>query len=163
MKKVFCILLAFIVMFAISGCGKKEKIELTSENMRDYIILDVQLDDYEKESKDGLFITNYRGTATLNATAKLKKNVDVEDVVIKCKITTSGSAWALNVYEFTLELDKNGEATYSKEITSGNYGITPPDEPSISRFYSYELQDGEFFYNEEEKILITEISGSVYD
>lgn len=165
MKKLLILLAIGIVTLTLTGCGKKEpvKIELTKDNFENYIILDVQLTDFEEESKQGLFTSyEYRGAANLVAKARLKKDVEIEDVVIEGKIMTSGLTWALNTYDFTLKLDKNGEADFSKKITSGNYGLTAPQEPSISSYFDYELKDGEFFL-ENNTILITSISGNVYD
>ncbi len=56
MKKAVLILVITCGILALTGCGKKEpvKVELNAENFNDYIILDVQLEDYEKESERGL-------------------------------------------------------------------------------------------------------------
>lgn len=165
MKRIINTSLIIILIIILSGCQKKEpsKIELNEENFNDYIILDVDVTDFEKDTKMGLVTRyEYQGVANLKATARLRKDVNIENVIIKGKITTTGMCWSLKEYEFTLELDKNGEANYSKQITTGEYGLLIPDKPSLSQFYFYELKDGEFFLNDN-KIVITSINGNVYE
>lgn len=166
MKKAVLILVITCGILALTGCGKKEpvEVELNAKNFNDYIILNVQLEDYEKESERGLFTTyEYRGAATLKATARLKKDVEVEDVVIQGKITPSGMCWNFLEFDFELILDKDGRAEFSKRINTGNFGLMSPDEPKLSKFYNYELKENEFYADEEEYILITSLSGSVYE
>lgn len=166
LKKLFNLMLTVTLVIAVTGCGKKEpvKVELTGENFNDYIILNVQLEDYERETTKGLFTTyEYRGAATLKATTSLKKDVKVEDIVIKGKITPYGTCWNFLEFDFELKLDKDGKAEFTKRINTGKYGLTSPEEPSLSKFYDYKLKENEFYADEEEYILITSISGSVYE
>ena len=173
MKKVVRFLLMITILFTITGCGEKSKetvkIELNANNFSDYIILNVQLEDYERETTTGLITTyEYRGAATLKATTSLKKEVKVEDIVIKGKITTSGMCWNYLEFDFELILDKDGKAEFSKRINTGKYGLMSPEEPSLSKFYSnyinpYELKEGEFYADDNEYILITSVTGSVYE
>lgn len=167
MKKLLCILLVAVALIGVTGCGetKKEptKIALTGENFSDYIILNVDIKNFKVEEQMGL-VTRYehRGVADLVAKARLKKDVKVEDVVIKGKITTGEMGWALKTYEFTLELDKDGEADFSEQITSGDFGLLKPKAPTMSKFYTYELKDGEFFLKDKE-LLITSLEGNVIE
>lgn len=162
MKKLLVLLLVGITTLTLTGCGKKEpvKVELSSDNFSDYIILDVQFEDADSKSKKGILGTEYKGTATLKATARLKKDVQVENVVIEGRIRTSGQLWSGNEYTFKLELDKNGEANYSKQVDTGGYtfAIKPEEQPII---YDLDLDpdEDEFIYDK----YIIKVNGNVYD
>ena len=158
-----------VLVIALTGCGtgkdtsnrKTVKVALDSNNFKEYVILNVQLENYQMETTTGLFTTyEYRGSATLRATASLKKDVKVEDVVIKGKIMTTGMCWSLLEYGFELTLDKDGRAEYSSIINTGNYGLTAPQAPQISKYYN-ELKDNEFFADDNQTIVITSVTGSV--
>lgn len=120
----------------------------------------MQFDDADTKTKNSLFGTEYKGTATLKATAKLKKDVDVENVVIEGLVSPSGMLWAGETYTFKLELDKNGEAEYSKDVET-DYSILKPEEQPILGGYFDKVKDGQFLIDD--KILITSLSGSVYE
>lgn len=163
-RKILGLLLAAFVVIALVGCGKKEpaKVELTDKNFNDYIILNVQFDDADSKSRVGILGPEYKGTATIKATAKLKKDVTVEDVIIEGKVAPSGMLWSGNEYTFKLELDKDGEAEYSKDIDTGDYTVMlKPDEQPILCKYSSSLEDGQFLINDD-KVVVTSLSGSVY-
>lgn len=170
MKKILSFLFIAILTITLTGCGSSEKakepvkVELNAENFNDYIILNVQLEDYEKESKSGLFTTyEYRGASTLKATTSLKRDVKVEDIVIKGRIRTYGMCWSSLEFDFELVLDKDGKAEFSKRINTGSYGLMSPEEPTLSKFYEYELKENEFYADDNEYILITSITGSIYE
>ena len=63
-------------------------------------------------------------------------------------------------YGFELTLDKDGRAEYSSIINTGNYGLTAPQAPQISKYYN-ELKDNEFFADDNQTIVITSVTGSV--
>lgn len=162
-KNLLKVVLIIIILTTVTGCLKEEptKIKLTGDNFSEYIILNVSLEDFEEEKTQGLFTTyEYRGVAKLKATTSLKKDVKVEDITIKGKLITYGKGWSLKEYDFELALDKDGKAEINKTISTGNYGLTIPDAPTIGDYYNYELQEGEFFVD---KILITSVNGYVYD
>ena len=167
-KKLLIIPLIIIIILLISGgiffivhkqieASKPKIIELTSENFAEYIIFDVDISNFQVENGRGLF-TTYKGTAQLTATARLKKDVEINNVVINARVVTSGLCWAGNEYKFTLELDKNGEAEYSRRITTGDAGILYPDEP---KFHTLEMDklENEFIH----KNIFLEVSGSVVE
>lgn len=165
LKKSLCLLLMIVTLFGLTGCGSEakkesEKIELTSENFNDYVSLSAGIENFELETQQTDFFTNYRGVADLVAKAELKKDVKAEDVVIKGQVTVGEVGWSFSVYDFTLELDKDGKATFTKQITSGDFGMMKSVEPSLQGFYTYELKKDEFFLNDK-RILITSLSGSV--
>lgn len=167
MKKLLCVLLIVIALVGITGCGetKKEptKVTLTSENFSDYIILNVQFDDAETRTSSGILGTEYKGVAKLNASARLKKDVKVENVVITGKVKTAGMLWSSKEFSFKLEMDKYGNATYSKDVETDYSSFLKPEErPLKGEFYNYELQDGEF-YLDNKYILITSLSGSIIE
>lgn len=181
MKKFRMIGCAFLGMLYLALCGCSSSapqsveieeepvaVTLTSENFSDYIILDVKIDDFEEENQIGLFGNEYRGAATLSATASLRKDVEVDSVIIEGRIVTDGLAWALNVYNFTLELNKDGEANYSDTIYSGEFGLLRPESPTIM---STPMLDMALSLNENEFItsvdndggVAIQVSGTIYE
>lgn len=161
MRKRWLLLVA-IVLFALTGCKKEPvKVDLTADNFSKYIILNVQFDNADTKTKRGLLGTEYKGTATLKATAKLKKDVNIEDVVIEGLVSPSGMLWASETYKFKLELDKNGEAEYSKDVET-DYSILKPEEKPLLGIYTGNVEEGQFL-TMDNKVLITSLSGSVYD
>lgn len=163
MKKIISLVLITAMCILIVGCGKKEpvKVELTSKNLEDYIILNVQLDDTDIKTKSSILGTEYKGTAKLKATAKLKKDVKTEDVVIEGLVTPHGLVWSGEKYEFKLELDKNGEAEYSKDIETPYSILKPEETPSLTKYVD-EVEEGQFLAADD-KALITSLTGSVYE
>ncbi|MDD3241859.1 MAG: hypothetical protein PHQ64_03735 [Bacilli bacterium] len=165
MKKMIDAIILLMLCILLSGCvGKKEPVAITlnKDNFEEYIILDVQLNEFEKQSQRGLVTRyEYRGSAKLEAKARLRKDVKVENVIIKGKILTSGWCWAANTYEFTLELDKDGRAEYSETIYSGDYGLASPEEPSISSAIDrwVDVQENEFIVDN----IIIQVDGVVYE
>ena len=149
--------LCIIGIFIFQILSKPKIIELNKDNFQDYIIFNLSLDDFEIENGSGLYAW-FKGTAKLNVSAKLKKDVEVDNVVINGRIHLNGLCWAGNNYTFTLELDKNGEAEISKEITTGEAGILKPDEP-ILLSSEYYLQDGEFILEN----AYLEVSGNIIE
>lgn len=173
MKRI-CLLCCFALSCALlSGCSttQKEPVPLTSENFEDYIILDVTLDNFETETKPGAFGTEYRGVAQLTATARLRKDVDVDNVTIKGKVETNGDLWYLNYYEFTLDLDKNGEAEDSQTIYSGEYtAFIRPEAPTITpaNLNSIPLTEDEFIVSINEQGnssegIVVQVSGNILE
>ena len=161
MRKRWLLLVA-IVLFALTGCKKEPvKVDLTADNFSKYIILNVQFDNADTKTKKGLLGTEYKGTATLKATAKLKKDVNVEDVVIEGLVSPSGMLWSSETYRFKLELDKNGEAEYSKDVETDYSILKPEEQPILGKYYN-KVEDGQFLAVDG-KVLITSLSGSVYD
>lgn len=142
-------------------------ITLDSSNFFDYIILDVKLEDIEREQRTGLFGTEYRGSAQLTAEVSLRKDVQVDSVVIEGRIVTEGLGWALNIYDFTLELDKDGEAEYSNTIYSGEYGILPPDNPNMMNSTMLQgaltLNANEFITEVDDGAVALQVSGTIYE
>lgn len=158
---IICLILAIVVITSIIiVLNKKQEpkiIELGSENFEDYIILDVDIENFNVERGRGLY-SWYKGVATLKAKARLKKDVQVNEIIIKGRIGTSGLCWASKSYDFILELDKNGEAEYSKQITTGEAGMLYPDEPSICTDL-YKANENEFLV----KNTYVEVTGSIIE
>lgn len=168
-KKILIIFLIIIIMLlVIAGIfivinknklpieeNKPKVIELTSENFNDYIIFDVNLSNFQVENGGGLY-SWYKGTAQLTATARLRKDVEINNIIINGRMVPSGLCWAGNEYEFVLELDKNGEAEYSTQITTGDAGMLYPDEPILSAL-EIDKKENEFIY----KDVFLVVSGSV--
>ena len=162
MKKIFSLLLVVFAILAVAGCKKEPvKVDLTSENFNDYIILNVQFDNANTKTSSTILGTQYKGTATLKATAKLKKDVDTENVVIEGKVSPAGMLWASEEYTFKLELDKNGEAEYSEDVETAYSILKPEEKPILGKYYG-KVEDGQFLVFDE-KVVITSLSGSVYD
>lgn len=138
---IFFIAIIGVVFYLIFSKNTPKTIELNSENFEDYFIFDVSIDDFNVQKSGGLF-SSYKGTAKLNASAKLKKDVKLENVTVNGKIITSGLCWAGNVYSFTLDFDKDGKAEYSKTITTGDAGMLYPEEPKLLTID--DVSDGEF-------------------
>jgi|GEM_PF-3385078 hypothetical protein len=166
-KKLIIILIIAIIFISISILAtifilnrknEPKVVKLGSENFEEYFILDVDIEDFNVERGRGLYAW-YQGTATLKAKARLKKDVQVDGVVIKGRVITSGLCWASKVYNFTLELDKNGEAEYSKQITTGEAGMLYPEEPGFGT-YLYEANENEFLVKNAAYI---EVSGSIIE
>lgn len=155
------ILMVFVVVIVkatfISNKKKEPQIiELNSENFNEYIILNVSIEDFNVENGRGVYAW-YKGVAKLKASARLKKDVQINDVVINGRIELSGLCWASNSYSFILELDKNGEAEYNKQISTGEGGILYPDEP---KFYTVRKPiENEFLV----KDAYIQVSGSIVE
>lgn len=167
-KKLLIIPLIIIIILLIIGgiilivnkqieTNKPKVIELTSKNFGEYIIFDVDISDFQVEKSAGL-LSLLKGTAQLTATARLKKDVEINNVIITGRVVTSGLCWAGNEYKFTLELDKNGEAEYSKKITTGDAGMLYPDEPKYHTLETGKLEN-EFIHEN----IFLQVSGSVVD
>ena len=179
MKKIFLLSLAFSICgLLLSACSTSTSevtppseepvaIILDSSNFSDYIILDVKLEDIEREQRTGLFGTEYRGSDQLIAEASLRKDVQVDSVVIEGRIVTEGLGWALNIYDFTLELDKDGEAEYSNTIYSGEYGILMPDNPNMMNSTMLQgaltLNTNEFITEVDDGAVALQVSGTIYE
>lgn len=168
MKKILSVLFIAILAITLTGCGSSEKskepvkIELTKDNFETYFTVDANLSDFSSQLKSSIGIKSYEGYANLKVTITPKKEIKTENVVVKGKITLGSLCWAGNKEYFDMTLKLNGEAEYTRNITSGNCSMWQPENPTISRFYEYEPKDDEFLVNED-KILITSISGSIYE
>ena len=57
----------------------------------------------------------YTGIANLEVEARLKKDVKVNNVKISGRISTTGMCWAMKNFDFSLQLDKNGEGDISNQ------------------------------------------------
>lgn len=113
------------------------------------------------KSGSGLY-SWYKGTAKLNASARLKKDVKVDNVRINGRVITDGLCWASKIFEFTLELDKDGKAEYSKLISTGEAGMLKPDEPKI--YYNTFVEQNEKRENEFcIKNALLQVSGNVIE
>ena len=160
---VIILVILFLIIIGISAfifykvLTKPKIIELTNENFNDYIIFNIDISNFEVEKGRGLYAW-YKGTAQLNASAKLKKDVEIDNVVINVRTVTSGLCWAGNQYEFVLELDKNGEAEYSKEISTGDAGMLYPDEPNF-HILEVDKLENEFI----NKNAFLKVSGSIIE
>lgn len=146
-------------------------ITLNADNFNDYIILDVKIEDFEKETKMGLIGPEYRGSAELSASASLRKDVAVDNVVIQARIVTEGFGWDYNIYSFTLELNKDGEAEYSAAIDSGDYmAVLSPEAPSIMKTSMIDnglaitLDENEFITSvDNDAGVAIQVSGTIYE
>lgn len=155
---IFISISTLVVIFALKQNREPKLVKLGSDNFEEYIILDVDIENFNVERGRGLYAW-YQGTATLKAKARLKKDVQVDEVIIRGRVITSGLCWASKTYSFILELDKNGEAEYSKQITTGEAGMLYPEEPSFST-YLYEPNENEFWVKNTAYI---EVSGSIIE
>lgn len=165
MKRVVSFLLVVVALFTLTACGSQSKepakIELTKDNFENYFLVDASISDFSSQLKSSFGVKSYEGYANLKVTVIPKKEVKIEDVTIKGKVTLSGTCWTGNKASFDITLKLNGEAEYTKDISSGTCSMWQPENPTISRFYNYESVENEFLVNDE-KILITSISGSIY-
>lgn len=169
MKKFKSIVLAITLVLStcLIGCGKEPvKVDLTGENIEDYFIFDVSLEDVDISPTMGLFSAEYTTSANMNVSAKLKKDVAVEDVVIEGYITTSGLCWAGRNWAFKLQVDKDGEATTVERLEPlknqvGGSSIMKPDYPEIFTVHP-DLEEGEYLVDDD-NIVITSVTGCVYE
>lgn len=186
MKKVFLVILSMCLIISMVGCGQTEKIEkiekiekvekveqkepieiqLTKENFDEYIILNVNINDFEIDSSRGVSYLlgydsyEYTGIANLEVEARLKKDVKVNNVKISGRISTTGMCWAMKNFDFSLQLDKNGEGDISNQITTGDSSLVKPDRPTLFKFYNYSPSGNEFLINNDE-VLITSLEGTI--
>lgn len=164
MKRIVSVLFITIMIVAITGCGKKEpvKIDLTGENFSEYFSVSAQVSDFTVDEKSSILGKDYFGYANLKIVVNPKKEFKAEDVSINGRVKISGLCWSggINPY-FDVVLDMNGKAEYTDTITTGSCPLFRPETPSVSKFYDYEPKENEFFINED-KVLITSLSGSVY-
>lgn len=175
MRKLISFWLTFLIFFTLTGCNNelkeivnitKEpvKVELTKYNFADYIIIDTNYNNFSVDTIPDPFINIYkhRGIADLIVKARLKKDVQVENIIIEGKVSPTGFGWASKIYPFKLVLDKNGEADTTNQIFTDYIPLVLPEMPEISKFFDYELIDNEFFINDE-TVVITSITGSVFE
>ena len=172
MKKVVSLLLAFVMCTSLCACkafndgfnaglnsAPRKSVTITEENFKDYFILDVAVENFEIDKKPGISITQHRGVADLVATARLKKDVEFEDLVIEVSVLTSGMLWTGNRYTLQLQFDKDGYAEEKLNIMTDYNGLEP-DRPELypaSKLST--LEDGAFEYeNATIKVL-----GTIYE
>lgn len=164
LKKFFNLISIVILIIAITGCGKKEpvKVVLTGENFSEYFSVSTQVSDFTVDEKSDIFGKDYIGYANLKIVVNPKKEFKAEDVSIEGRVKLYGLCWSggINPY-FDVVLDMNGKGEYIDTITTGNCSLLRPDTPSVSKFYDYEPKENEFFINDDE-VLITSLSGSIY-
>ena len=167
MKKLINVILLVVLCFSLVGCGKEPKeVQLTKDNFEKYIILDVQLSDYNVEKKNTLIGQDHKGTATLTVTARLRKNVNAEGIIINGAISivpTSWSAFSENPV-FKLVLDKDGYAEYTKKIsTEWITTFVAMEEPRIGTntkwTESINSKENAFVYEG----LLLWVEGNIYD
>ncbi len=63
---------------------------------------------------------------------------------------------------FEVILDREGKADITESITTGKCPLLRPDNPNITRFYTYDLKAGEFFVNDK-RYVIYSIFGNIYE
>ena len=158
---IFSVISIAILILAIVGifiCMNKEPkiIEISSQNFEEYIIFNASLEDFNVEKGRGLYAWN-KGTAKLIASAKLRKDVEANNIIITGRAILDGLCWAGKIYNFTLELDKNGEAEYSSQITTGEGGMLYPDKPTF--FTIDEPNENEFIF----KNVYLTVNGTIKD
>ena len=160
MKKVLSLLLALVMCVSLCACGASgNPVTITEENFEDYFILDVSVENFEIDKKPGISVTQNRGVADLVATARLKKDVAYENLVIEVSVLTSGMLWTGNRYTLKLQFDKNGYAEEKLEIMTDYNGLEParPELYPASKLST--LEPGAFEYeNATVKVL-----GTIYD
>ena len=167
MKKVVSFLLMIAVLFTITGCGGKTKepvkVELTSENFAEYFSISAQVSDFTVDENNTILGKDYIGYANLKIVVNPKKEFKTEDVSIGGKVTISGLCWSSGIDPyFEVTLDMNGKAEYTNTISTGTCPFLRPETPNVSKFYEYELIENEFFTSDD-RILITSLTGSVYE
>lgn len=147
MKILKYLMICFSVLFVLTGCtnNKKEVIALNKDNIEKYFIITNSIDDYSVDTSRTIVGNTYRGYATLKITLKPKYNISVNDVVIKGEVKLSEVVWSSSynpMVSFEIQLDKDGNGEYTKNLTASQ-SIIRPEKPSV-----YEIN-------------FTEISGSI--
>lgn len=171
-----CLILAFCGLLLPSCSAEQEEktpVTLNAENFSDYIVLNVNLEDFENRTQIGILGTEYEGIAQLHATASLRKEVEIDSLTIKGRIATNGFCWTFNVYDFVLDFNKDGEAESVSTIYSGQYLPALPDQPTIGipevlktglRMEGITLETNEFIIstNSNQGIAIR-VEGTIYE
>ena len=172
MKKALSLFLVFAMCISLCACKafndgfnaglssvSKKPVTITADNFGDYFILDVDVENFEVDEKPGISMRQYRGVADLVATARLKKDVDVEDLVIDVSVLLSGMLWTGSRYTLQLQFDKDGYAEEKLEIMTEYNGLEP-DRPELypaSKLST--LKEGEFEYEN----ATIKVSGTIYE
>ena len=131
MKKILSLILCFAVLLAslclLPSCGKPKKIALTSENYSNYIMINVEIENYRKEDNkyyaDITIVTDRAANVEFEG-AKLKeaKYSSTSSALAKLRAARAGE----NKKGLTIDLNYLGESrttfTYSSVIGfSNNY------------------------------------------
>ena len=143
MKKALSLLVVLVMCLSLCACKafndgfnaglnrtSRKSVTITEDNFEDYFILDVAVENFEIDEKPGISVTQNRGVADLVATARLKKDVEYEDLVIEVSVLTSGMLWTGNRYTLQLQFDKDGYAEEKLEIMTEYNGLEP-DRPEL--------------------------------
>lgn len=158
-----------LVLTLVWNNNKVTEVKLTGDNLEEYFIIDASVEDVDIGATSGLFSIEYTGTATLNVSARLKEDVDFENVVIEGCVYLDGMCWLGTPYTFKLQLDKDGNAEITQHIDAnegevGNSSLLKPEYPKLSASVT------ELYANDNDyvslamdgQVVITSISGSVY-
>lgn len=156
-----------LVLTLVWNNNKVTEVKLTGDNLEEYFIIDASVEDVDIGSTSGLFSTEYTGTATLNVSARLKEDVDIENVVIEGCVYLDGRCWLGTPYTFKLQLDKNGNAEITQHIDAnedeiGNSSLLRPEYPKLSATATKLYANDYVSLAMDGQVVITSISGSVY-
>lgn len=123
MKKIITILCVAALLLSLVACGGKEtKVELTTENISDYLNIEA---DVTKSTLDvsgkGVFSTG-NGNAEITIKSEAISESIFEDVTITCKVTTFGEESYPYGWEFTSDNERG-------VLDSENYKMITIDIP----------------------------------
>lgn len=129
---------------------KKVKIEITSNNLKNYITINLKYSDYSNEKKDVLFgIDKYTEYVTMNL--EIKSNGKYKFENIKFKLDLNNGYKVLET-EDHLEVELDEKGTYSKTVKLINDGILNNNITSELMMPKEEI----------DKITLKNVSGYIY-
>ena len=157
MKKLMFFTLALVMLLNLTACGAGGGIELTTDNIKEYVSIKASVVDSEVEkdsgSVGGLYYKNYEGEATVKLEVVNQSGAKFENVSIVCEVYTfpyfnaDGPTYG---WEF-----KSGNKQYLNNVAdSENYKsitITLPYDGNWSTTENLEL----VMYTETSKIPVT--------
>ncbi len=171
MKKIISILLIITLIISLCGCkSENEKqeeqkpvlVEINENNFDEYFYIKADVSDFRQENNNSALASSYIGYANLKITISPKKNIKTENVVINGKASLNGICWSRNYPYFEVSLDNTGNGDRTQTLQSETCYYMRPDSPVVSHFYTYELQDNEFYVNDK-AFVIYKITGNVYE
>ncbi len=143
MIKLKYLIICFSLLLILTGCtsNKKEIITLCKDNIEDYFIITESIDDYSVDTSRTIVGNTYRGYATLKISIRPKYNISVDNVIIKGEVKLSEVVWSDSyspMVSFEMQLDKDGNGEYIKNLTASQ-SIIRPEKPSIYQINFIEI------------------------
>jgi hypothetical protein len=141
--KLKYLIICFSLLLILTGCtsNKKEIITLCKDNIEDYFIITESIDDYSVDTSRTIVGNTYRGYATLKISIRPKYNISVDNVIIKGEVKLSEVVWSDSyspMVSFEMQLDKDGNGEYIKNLTASQ-SIIRPEKPSIYQINFIEI------------------------